>query len=102
MTDIRTLGSMGPEFYSGSNATAMQMRGAVPLNVRNGGSGGNHALQDYQMQLMLLEQQNRKRLFMARQEKDTIGGGRPDGMPVGVHFQYTTNALYHQCVHREW
>jgi hypothetical protein len=30
---------------------------------------GNHALQqDYQMQLMLLEQQNKKRLLMARQE----------------------------------
>lgn len=28
--------------------------------------GGNHALQDYQMQLMLLEQQNKKRLLKAR------------------------------------
>ena len=27
-------------------------------------SGGNHALQDYQMQLLLLEQQNKKRLLM--------------------------------------
>ncbi len=59
-------------------------------------------------QLMLLEQQNKKRLLMARQEQDTIssqpksfqvngqatreqgnmpyqlGGGRPDGMPVGL------------------
>lgn len=34
------------------------------------GGGGNHALQDYQMQLMLLEQQNKKRLVMARQEQD--------------------------------
>ena len=31
---------------------------------------GNHALQDYQMQLILLEQQNKKRLLMARQEQD--------------------------------
>ena len=30
-------------------------------------SPGNHALQDYQMQLMLLEQQNKKRLLLARQ-----------------------------------
>ncbi|PVH76626.1 hypothetical protein DL98DRAFT_517842 [Cadophora sp. DSE1049] len=30
----------------------------------------NHALQDYQMQLMLLEQQNKKRRMMAQQEKD--------------------------------
>jgi hypothetical protein len=29
-----------------------------------------HALQDYQMQLMLLEQQNKKRLIMARSELD--------------------------------
>ncbi|KAE9967078.1 hypothetical protein BLS_006581 [Venturia inaequalis] len=36
------------------------------------GHQGNHALQDYQMQLMLLEQQNKKRLFMARQEKDNV------------------------------
>ncbi|EXV01037.1 hypothetical protein X797_005609 [Metarhizium robertsii] len=37
-------------------------------------AGSNHALQDYQMQLMLLEQQNKKRLMMARQEQDTITG----------------------------
>jgi hypothetical protein len=36
---------------------------------------GNHALQDYQMQLMLLEQQNKKRLLMARQEQDNQSGG---------------------------
>ena len=34
---------------------------------------GNHALRDHQMQLMLLEQQNRLRLLRARQEQDTIG-----------------------------
>ena len=37
-----------------------------------GQSQGNHALQDYQMQLMLLEQQNKKRLLMARQELDNM------------------------------
>ena len=31
----------------------------------------NFALQDYQMQLMLLERQNKKRLLMARQEQDS-------------------------------
>ena len=51
------------------------------------GQGGNHALQDYQMQLMLLEQQNKKRLMMARQEQDNMSrdGGPPiagqPGMP---------------------
>lgn len=67
----------GPDFYAAANP-AMQMRGGAPPNVANGQAGGNHALQDYQMQLMLLEQQNKKRLLMARQEQDTIGG-RPDG-----------------------
>jgi hypothetical protein len=46
-------------------------RGQLP-NGGAGGSQGNHALQDYQMQLMLLEQQNKKRLLMARQEQDNI------------------------------
>lgn len=50
-------------------------------------AGSNHALQDYQMQLMLLEQQNKKRLMMARQEQDTNMGGiardGPNGGPGG-------------------
>lgn len=33
---------------------------------------GNHALQDYQMQLMLLEQQNKKRLLFVRQEEQKL------------------------------
>ncbi|KAF1851532.1 uncharacterized protein K460DRAFT_373522 [Cucurbitaria berberidis CBS 394.84] len=40
---------------------------------------GNHALQDYQMQLMLLEQQNKKRLLMARQEQDNMSGPHQQG-----------------------
>ncbi|KAK4695746.1 hypothetical protein P7C71_g2060, partial [Lecanoromycetidae sp. Uapishka_2] len=73
------LDGINQEFYNGQNPAAMQMRGAPPPNGANSGAGGNHALQDYQMQLMLLEQQNKKRLLMARQEQDTIGGnGRPN------------------------
>ena len=64
------------EFYGGNG-----MRQGMAQN--GGGQGSsNHALQDYQMQLMLLEQQNKKRLLMARQEQD--GSVRPDqgpGMP---------------------
>lgn len=63
--------------------------GEVANGVRPGpggqpGNGGNHALQDYQMQLMLLEQQNKKRLLMARAEADGIQP-RPDGQggPAG-------------------
>jgi hypothetical protein len=44
--------------------------GALPANGGGAPQQGNHALQDYQMQLMLLEQQNKKRLLMARQEQD--------------------------------
>jgi hypothetical protein len=57
------------------NADAM----GGPAGIRPGPNGAqaqggsNHALQDYQMQLMLLEQQNKKRLMMARQEQDNIG-----------------------------
>ncbi|KAI9825646.1 MAG: hypothetical protein M1832_000990 [Thelocarpon impressellum] len=63
-------------FYNGNSSA--QMRNVI------GPNGGNHALQDYQMQLMLLEQQNKKRLQMARQEQsdqrpDQAGnvGGQP-------------------------
>tara|TARA_R110002003_G_scaffold124_3_gene11199 strand:- start:26276 stop:29233 length:2958 start_codon:yes stop_codon:yes gene_type:complete len=41
-----------------------------------GSQQGNHALQDYNMQLMLLEQQNRKRLLLARQEQDNMMGNQ--------------------------
>lgn len=55
----------------------VMMRGSLPPG---NATGGNHALQDYQMQLMLLEQQNKIRLLKARQEQDTTS--RPDGQPV--------------------
>lgn len=60
------------------------------------GASGNHALQDYQMQLMLLEQQNKKRLMMARQEQDNMmpradgGQGAPAVGPNGQPFQGTS------------
>lgn len=56
-----------------------------PNAMRAGGqaqpTGSNHALQDYQMQLMLLEQQNKKRLMMARQEQSDMGGIPRDNQP---------------------
>ena len=48
-------------------------------NMPQNGATGNHALQDYQMQLMLLEQQNKKRLLLAKQEQEAV---RPDGQPM--------------------
>lgn len=56
--------------------------GNPPRGMAPGAPGppqGNHALQDYQMQLMLLEQQNKKRLLMARQEQDSMAAPHAQG-----------------------
>ncbi|KAK2804389.1 hypothetical protein FQN51_002031 [Onygenales sp. PD_10] len=74
-------GSLMPiQDYFPGNGQMQQMR---PGMQTPGAGPGNHALQDYQMQLMLLEQQNKRRLLMARQEQDSIsrGDGPPGGMP---------------------
>jgi len=66
---------------SSNGITALQMNLGIQIN-----SAGNHALQDYQMQLMLLEQQNKRRLLLAKQEQDRVEGdglvmpGQPAGM----------------------
>ncbi|KAI4731629.1 hypothetical protein E4T49_00380 [Aureobasidium sp. EXF-10728] len=65
------------EFF---NTQMRPMPGQAPPNANS-----NHALQDYQMQLMLLEQQNKKRLLMARQEQDNMTNG-PNG-PVPASGQ---------------
>ena len=72
--------SAAGDFFASNPGAAQQMRngGMLPNGAPNG--GGNHALQDYQMQLMLLEQQNKKRLLIARQESDTMT--RPEGQPA--------------------
>lgn len=65
------------QFY---NTNDMAGPGGMRAGPGNGNQGGsNHALQDYQMQLMLLEQQNKKRLMMARQEQDSMGSMPRDG-----------------------
>ncbi|RDL38963.1 Uncharacterized protein BP5553_03303 [Venustampulla echinocandica] len=84
-------------YYNPGEMGPNGMRGG-PGNQANG--SGNHALQDYQMQLMLLEQQNKKRLMMARQEQDSMSTiPRPDGPggpgaqamgPNGQPFQGTS------------
>lgn len=63
--------------------------GAVAAGAPGGPNSGNHALQDYQMQLMLLEQQNKKRLLMARQEQDSMSSH--PGMPPGANGQFAPN-----------
>lgn len=76
-------GPDGQPFYSD-----VMVNGGRPGQPAAGANGqtGSHALQDYQMQLMLLEQQNKKRLLMARQEQDSMSGVRegppnPNGQP---------------------
>ncbi|KXT13823.1 hypothetical protein AC579_39 [Pseudocercospora musae] len=66
------------ELYSNSARTGMPQNGAMG-GGQQGANNGNHALQDYQMQLMLLEQQSKKRLLMARQEQDSMA--HPTGVP---------------------
>lgn len=63
-------------------------RNGMPPNVPGAPQqgAGNHALQDYQMQLMLLEQQNKKRLLMARQEQDNMSGPHQQGAVGGPGF----------------
>lgn len=77
------MGMNNPQY--GSEA-AMEMfnngRMGGTMQAAPNAQSGNHALQDYQMQLMLLEQQNKKRLMMARQEQDNQVNR--DGAPMPV------------------
>jgi hypothetical protein len=70
-------GSAIANYYNPGEIGPNGMR--APGGQPGAAGGGNHALQDYQMQLMLLEQQNKKRLMMARQEQDSMAMPRPDG-----------------------
>lgn len=68
----------GQQDLFAGNGPRPGMAGGAP-----GAPQGNHALQDYQMQLMLLEQQNKKRLLMARQEQDSMSAGPHPQPAVG-------------------
>ena len=87
-----------PMSQNGMDENGMFMPNRMPGMPPNGGAGpggpavagqnnnGNHALHDYQMQLMLLEQQNKKRLLMARQEQDNMGQAPGVPGPNGAQF----------------
>ena len=64
--------------FGNSNAvTNMTSSHPAPFGSSTAGTTlpeGNHAAQDYQMQLMLLEQQNKKRMLLARQEQERLSG----------------------------
>jgi len=77
---------------SQTNQMAEQVMDRMNFNMggqRMAGAGAGqttgHALEDYQMQLMLLEQQNKKRLLMARQEQDHSAQLHPGSTP-NAHF----------------
>jgi hypothetical protein len=77
------MGAGGPQGMEGSfdmNQQRPMANGAVNP------SPGNHALQDYQMQLMLLEQQNKKRLLMARQEQENVNQVPGSSQPGQIQF----------------
>jgi hypothetical protein len=76
------IGNIDPQFnlagmgsMEGINHTRMPDQSSMPDPAAQ---SGKHTLQDYQMQLMLLEQQNKKRLMMARAEQDSIAAGDND------------------------
>ena len=60
------------EDFSSSPAKAQDVTKSFPHPVAPTPGG---ALEDYQMKLMLLEQQNKKRLLMARPEQDAVASG---------------------------
>ena len=78
---------INPGQFGDNMAIEMFQSGRMAQPMQGGGptaQSGNHALQDYQMQLMLLEQQNKKRLMMARQEQDNAVNRDGAPMPVGM------------------
>ena len=68
------LGSFGSSFVA-SNVPSSNAALFDSSNAGNSSLEGNRALQDYQMQIMLLEQEKkRRRLMMAQYEQDTVSG----------------------------
>lgn len=80
MPDGQGVYPMG-DIYNANGQQLAQFRAGMQTS---GNPHGNHALQDYQMQLMLLEQQNKRRLMMARQEQHGMRDGQPPvpGQPL--------------------
>ena len=78
------MAGVAPQGMDGKFDT-VQQRPLLTNDLANA-TQGNHALQDYQMQLMLLEQQNKKRLLMARQEQDNINHVPGSSQPGPIQF----------------
>ncbi|KAF5695039.1 homeobox transcription factor [Fusarium globosum] len=75
--DYRVTGGGVPQLAASAAPKISQFSSFQPTinpsanEIRLPARPSTHALQDYQVQLMLLEQQNKKRLMMARSEQDT-------------------------------
>ncbi|KAK7421889.1 hypothetical protein QQZ08_009767 [Neonectria magnoliae] len=70
--------------------------GAVIESRANAFGSSSHQLQDYQVQLMLLEQQNKKRLMMARQTDDVAQGQQPQAQMQMQQQQHQQQQHIHQ------
>lgn len=65
---------MAGDQFDPSMMNNQQLRNGINGGANGGNNGNGGALADYQMQLMLLEQQNKRRLLMARQEQEPSMG----------------------------
>ncbi|KAK9467185.1 hypothetical protein V1512DRAFT_237941 [Lipomyces arxii] len=74
----------------GQNPNGSQMR--MPPGSQPSVGGNTNALQDYQMQLMMLEQQNKRRLMVARQEQQDAVIKQPSAAP-GMQNDVGYNAM---------
>ena len=76
VSDGQAMNDMNMSEYYAGNASAVRMPGPGPGSVNATG----RELQDYQMQLMILEQQNKRRLILARQENDGVVRADPNAL----------------------
>lgn len=85
------LDSPVPDIQRGANQAALPINIAPHAAVIQSQFVGGNALQDYNRQLRLLEQQNKERLMRARQEQDAMA------MPLVASSAYAANqeSRYH-------
>ena len=84
----------GMDMYNSAHLGGQRMQGG-PATAQS----GNQGPQDYQMRLMLLEQQNKKRLMMARQNQEELFAGGTEtasvpGVAIGKHCNTLCRASY--------
>ena len=93
----------------GMPAPPVQMQYTAPQAAPGPGLAGgglmhnpsSHQLQDYQMQLMLLEQQNKKRVLMARSQQKAMSYGLPPKVSTPDAYSETSASQHRPDIHRE-